>query len=391
MKLLLILLINTCFTFGHTVRFFSILPKVFKLLKNQVVSTVIPSQKQSIESVVDTADKITPHEKYKMSWYVVAESSQIIKNQPYKITVWNKPYVIWKTDEGKFHALDDVCPHRGAALSAGKIVADRVMCPYHGYEFSHTGNLTIVPGMCFQPSLVHNSARFPIVERDGWIYLNTNQIPWFATEAQMHILNSDLFVEPEAADPTMSVVYLNTVFNTFARVVSENSLDIMHIAYVHTFGNEERPAPTYEDPPKQIAPGHWRTSYLYESGKKSMVYKIFNIHKIDIDNEFSLPHTTIARVKFGDGLVNTVVTAACPINNTTTKLFVKTYRNFFRGFWGNKLFEKLMMNTLNEDKSVIETITVETMEGKFNMKFDKLQNTYKTLYKNYVRDVKQTE
>jgi hypothetical protein len=64
-------------------------------------------------------------------------------------------------------------------------------------------------------------------------------------------------------------------------------------------------------PYKQIAPGHWKTSYIYESGKKSMVYKIFNIHKIDIDNEFSLPHTTIARVKFGDGFVNTVVTAAC--------------------------------------------------------------------------------
>ena len=189
----------------------------------------------------------------------------------------------------------------------------------------------------------------------------------------------------EAEDETMSVVLVNTHFNTFARIVSENSLDIMHIAFVHTFGNYDKPAPSYDDPPKQITNVHWRTSYVYESGKDSMVHKVFHVKKIDIDNEFALPHTTIARVKFGDGLVNTIVTAACPINETTTQLFVKTYRNFLHGFWEDKLFAKMMMNTLNEDKSIIETITIENMEGKFNMKFDKLQNTYKTLYKYYIK------
>jgi phenylpropionate dioxygenase-like ring-hydroxylating dioxygenase large terminal subunit len=322
-----------------------------------------------------------------MSWYVVAETKNIKKNEPYKIIVWNKPYVIWKMENGEFSALEDICPHRGASLSAGKLAVDRIICPYHGYEFNHAGNLTIVPGMCFQPSSYQNCARFPITERHGWIYLNTNQIPWFATQPQLDILNKEIFIEPEATDKTMSVVLVNTQFNTFARVVSENSLDIMHIAFVHTFGNRDKPAPSYDDPPKQITNGHWRTSYVYESGKHSMVHTVFHVKKIDIDNEFALPHTTIARVKFGDGLINTIVTAACPINHTTTQLFVKTYRNFLHGFWEDKLFAKMMMHTLNEDKSIIETITIENMEGKFNMKYDKLQNTYKTLYKQYIKHI----
>jgi hypothetical protein len=116
-----------------------------------------------------------------------------------------------------------------------------------------------------------------------------------------------------------------------------------------------------------------------------MVAKIFKIKKIDIDNEFALPHTTTARIKFGDGLVNTVVTAACPINDTSTKLFVKTYRNFFYGGFFNNMFRKMMVDTLHQDKAVIESIKVENMEGRFNMKFDKLQNTYKTFYKRFVR------
>jgi hypothetical protein len=32
-----------------------------------------------------------------------------------------------------------------------------------------------------------------------------------------------------------------------------------------------------------------------------------------------------------------------------------------------------------------ERVKKENMDGKFNMKFDKLQNTYKTLYKKFVK------
>jgi hypothetical protein len=64
---------------------------------------------------------------------------------------------------------------------------------------------------------------------------------------------------------------------------------------------------------------------------------------------------------------------------------VKTYRNFFREPIFDGWFRGLMKDTLNQDKVVIESIKNENMDGKFNMKFDKLQNTYKTLYKKYIR------
>jgi hypothetical protein len=199
----------------------------------------------------------------------------------------------------------------------------------------------------------------------------------------MNILNSNIFIEPEAMD-NMSVVLLNKDFDTYGRIVSENSLDIMHIGYVHTFGNKERPAPIIEDPPKIVGMFHFKTSYIYNSGEKSMIKRIFNIDTIDIDNEFALPHSTVARVKFGDGLVNTIITSACPINATSTRLFVKSYRNFFHGFIFDKVFEKLMEDTLLQDKTVIEGIKNENMDGKFNMKYDKLQNVYRTFYRQYI-------
>ena len=319
------------------------------------------------------------------SWYVVAQANEIKKAQPYKVTIWGKDYVLWKTDKNTYNALEDVCPHKGAALSVGYIDNNRAVCPYHGYEFSSEGNLSVVPGLCFRPSPVYNIPRFAVVEKHGWVYLNTYELPQFVTKDHIDTLARRIFVEPEATDPKMIAALLHQTFMTYPRIVSENSLDIMHIAYVHTFGNRAKPAPSYEDPPKEVGPDHWRTSYVYESGKDSMVARLFKFKRIDIDNEFALPHTTIARIKFGDGMVNTVVTAACPVNERETRLFVKTYRNFFRDSIFNGWFKKMMAETLNQDKAVIESIKNENMDGRFNMKFDKLQNTYRSLYKKWVR------
>jgi len=360
--------------------------QIFKSISPfHIANRILGTQHENIVKN-ENNNQLTPIERYNMGWYVVGVANTIKTDKPYKITVWNKDYVIWKTKDNIYHALEDVCPHKGAALSSGTLHKENIVCPYHGYEFSHTGNLSVVPGICFQPSSQQNIARFSVVEKHGWIYSNTFEIPWFVTPSQIDILVQGIFIEPEAYNKNMDTIFLNQIFHTYPRLVSENSLDIMHIAYVHTFGNKARPAPTYEDPPKQIASGHWRTSYGYESGKESMISKIFKIKQIEIDNEFALPHTTVARIKFGNGLINTIITAACPINETTTMLFVKNYRNFLIGPSFDYMFSRLMDDTLKQDKEVIETIKREHSDGKFNMKYDKLQNTYKTLYKKYIKN-----
>ena len=354
-----------------------------KLLKAIQIAPFITKSVDKEKEKEKEKEKVSVKERYDLSWYVVSETKEM-DERPKKVTVWGKNYVLWKTSYNKYHALEDVCSHRGVELSRGCIINDEIQCPYHGYQFSGTGNLTKVPGLHFEPSPIYNIPRFSLVEKNGWLYLNTNPIPWNITEEHMEILNSNIFLEPEAVDQTMSVVLLNKDFNTYGRLVSENSLDIMHIGYVHTFGNRERPAPSFEDPPKIVGLFHFRTSYLYGSGKQSMIKKIFNIDTIDVENEFVLPHSTVARIKFGRGFVNTVITSACPINATSTRLFVKSYRNFFHGFMFDKMFEKLMEDTLLQDKEVIEGIKNENMDGKFNMKYDKLQNVYRTMYRQYI-------
>lgn len=48
----------------------------------------------------------------------------------------------------KVYALDNKCPHKGAALSFGWVENGKVACPMHGWEFScQTGDCTDRPGV----------------------------------------------------------------------------------------------------------------------------------------------------------------------------------------------------------------------------------------------------
>ena len=199
-----------------------------------------------------------------------------------------------------------------------------------------------------------------------------------------HEFENNVFVEEDATNCT-DVVYQNMEYDCYSRILSENSLDVMHIGFVHTFGNAKNPSPTYEEPPKKVGGNHFKTSYNYVSGEDSLAKRLFGVDNLQIENGFILPHTTIARVHFGE-YVSTVVTFATPISNDKTRLYVKTYRNFWRNPIGDLIVKYLMHTTMLQDRKVVEDIDPRYMDGKFNMKYDKLQNTYKTLYKKRIND-----
>ena len=314
---------------------------------------------------------------YDISWYVIGDTSSFKINHPTKITIWNKDYVVWRNST-HFNACDNICPHRGASLAGGKICNDNIVCPYHGYEFNSQGELKLVPGLKFRENVKFNINSFDILEQDGWVYLNT----FLNNES----FTQNIFREPERSIPENHRIYkqvnLKQDFKCYPRILTENSLDVMHIAFVHTFGNKEKPAPFFENTTR-IDKWHYKTSYLYYSGEKSIPKVLFNIDNITIENEFIMPHTTVARVIFGD-MVSTIITSVLPINDNECTIFVKTYRNFIENVFGDWYTSYAMRTTINEDRSIVENIDPSCIDGKYNMKFDKLQNIYRNMYKQHV-------
>ena len=51
--------------------------------------------------------------------------------------------------DGKFHAIDDTCPHRGAPLSKGFLEGGPIYCALHGWPFDvATGEMPGAPDIC---------------------------------------------------------------------------------------------------------------------------------------------------------------------------------------------------------------------------------------------------
>jgi nitrite reductase/ring-hydroxylating ferredoxin subunit len=53
--------------------------------------------------------------------------------------------VVWRDAQGRIHAWEDRCPHRGMKLSFGFVKGDRIACLYHGWEYDGAGQCRYIP------------------------------------------------------------------------------------------------------------------------------------------------------------------------------------------------------------------------------------------------------
>src|ERR1700761_580361 len=74
------------------------------------------------------------------AWYFGALSGDLKPGAMARHEILGEPVLLGRTRSGGAFALRDICPHRAAPLSAGRLVrdvggAEAVECPYHGWTF----------------------------------------------------------------------------------------------------------------------------------------------------------------------------------------------------------------------------------------------------------------
>ena len=71
--------------------------------------------------------------------------------------------------EGRFHAIDDACPHRGGPLGAGFVKGCVVHCPLHGWGFD------VTTGACdVRPDKPVRT--YPVTLRDGHVWVTLPEL-----------------------------------------------------------------------------------------------------------------------------------------------------------------------------------------------------------------------
>ena len=109
-------------------------------------------------------------------WYPVMLSLSL-KTKPLALQLFGRD-IMFMRNGNKIVALEDRCPHRGARLSLGWNLGDRVACWYHGVEVNGSGTVINVPAVPSCPLEGKTCVKsYPAQEHAGAVFL------WFGDDA----------------------------------------------------------------------------------------------------------------------------------------------------------------------------------------------------------------
>jgi phenylpropionate dioxygenase-like ring-hydroxylating dioxygenase large terminal subunit len=115
----------------------------------------------------------------KDTWWFAALSSEIAAGSLERYEMLGEPVLIGRTRAGQVFALRDICPHRAAPLSAGRVVdgageGETVECPYHGWRFKPDGVCASIPSLTTDQDYDIERIRvraYPVRESQGLVFV----------------------------------------------------------------------------------------------------------------------------------------------------------------------------------------------------------------------------
>jgi phenylpropionate dioxygenase-like ring-hydroxylating dioxygenase large terminal subunit len=158
-------------------------------------------------------------------WYIVCRSQELRRQTVLARQVLGEWLAIFRDPDGQPVALRDYCLHRHSRLSAGRVCAGQLQCPYHGWVYDATGKVVQIPSAGpDQPLPTRSATHYATCEQDDYVYVCLSQA---------HPTVSRPFPMPYYGAPGWETV---RVINRFANTVTncvENFIDIPHTAFVH--------------------------------------------------------------------------------------------------------------------------------------------------------------
>jgi phenylpropionate dioxygenase-like ring-hydroxylating dioxygenase large terminal subunit len=158
-------------------------------------------------------------------WFPV-ERATFLRSEPRRVVLAGVPLVLFRDRQRVAHALIDRCPHRGVALSLGRVLDDGCLeCPFHGWRFAGDGECTLVP---LNPGAKRErlgATALPTIERGGMI--------WVFSGEQLPADRPEPSVPPTLLRTDVRRHVQIMAFAAHWTRVMENMLDVPHLPWVH--------------------------------------------------------------------------------------------------------------------------------------------------------------
>lgn len=159
-------------------------------------------------------------------WYPLCPSGRVRRGELTRVERLGEQLLLWRDAGGTVHVQEDRCPHRGARLSLGVHMGDRIACNYHGVQVDGHGVVASVPGSpgC---ALEGRSAlrTFPAEEHGGAVFA------WFGIDEQADPAPLRVPAPIAGGDWEHFLAYVE--WDASYLLSLDNLLDPMHGAFLH--------------------------------------------------------------------------------------------------------------------------------------------------------------
>ncbi|MEQ1513085.1 MAG: aromatic ring-hydroxylating dioxygenase subunit alpha [Lysobacteraceae bacterium] len=282
-------------------------------------------------------------------WYAVCRSSDLGARRPLGLQLFDHPLVAFRDAQGRAAVLEDRCAHRHAPLSAGRVCAGKLRCPYHGWQYDGMGRVTQVPalGEHVQPSDELRGVCYRTQEQDGllWVWPGAGvpaAVPRIAT----------------VGEPGWTRFIMKTRFRAGVEACLENFLDCPHATFVHRGWFRSPTGKPVRATVSMLDDGAV-AEYFEEPRKRSVIWAMFAppASTMRHTDRFIAPATSCVDYVFSDGRAYNITSTCCPLVDGAVEVF--TVMSFRFPLWGPLVrlaFEPVSRWIIRQDVRMLDMV-----------------------------------
>jgi phenylpropionate dioxygenase-like ring-hydroxylating dioxygenase large terminal subunit len=295
-------------------------------------------------------------------WYAAALATDVTADKPLKVRMLGQNFSLFRDSAGVARCVSDICIHRCASLSAGRVKGDNVECPYHGWRFNGDGACTRIPSLGVDAKIPARARidGYPTDEKYGLVFAFLGDLP----EAE----RPPLLAIPEWGREGWRCINLEYTWAANWERSIEAGLDPAHAEFVHTGmkfagADEEYAIPSdlkvERQPWGTTMDASLRTIALQkrpELGNADISSAKPKAMETGVQSIFHGPNCTVTRIKFSETDEVCQYMWETPMDEFNVAKHLVSVRSIMTDRAFDDSFNKRNLFVADEDKGVVEGI-----------------------------------
>jgi 5,5'-dehydrodivanillate O-demethylase len=195
-----------------------------------VDSSLPVARPRPLNLLTETAPETPMGRLLRTFWHPIAIADSVASGSARGLKILGEELTLYRGESGTPHLVGGRCAHRCTLLHTGWVQGEQIRCMYHGWRYDATGQCTELPAE--RLSAIHvKIAGYPLHEYCGLIFAYFGEAP---------PPEFDLPRKEALEQPGNRLIIQEMVWdcNWFQQV--ENSLDAVHVSFVHMWGEVGR-------------------------------------------------------------------------------------------------------------------------------------------------------